>query len=307
MIVFNGDQLALEKEQDLKKEVAALRDQGIKLKIAAILFKEDVGSQLYTQLKSEVAKRVGIDYEVYTFSMTEGTDGVEKKIKQLNQDETVTGIIIQKPWRNTWVKVKGISQDKGTKAVRKAFNSWWEFLTSQIDLAKDVDGLHPNTMDAIKVNSWQQEKKVLPATAQAVMIILNQAFAQLNIDSTQQSQLNILMLGRSDIVGQPVFYELKNQGLQVRMLTRDDVDQRLASKKKFLDADVIISATGVRHLVDGRMVKEGVIMIDVGEPKPDLDFESMQNKAAFITPVPGGVGPMTVVSLLKNCVTIAAQ
>jgi methylenetetrahydrofolate dehydrogenase (NADP+) / methenyltetrahydrofolate cyclohydrolase len=307
MIVFNGDQLALEKEQDLKKEVAALRDQGIKLKIAAILFKEDAGSQLYTQLKSEVAKRVGIDYEVHTFSMTEGTDGVEKKIKQLNQDETVTGIIIQKPWRNTWVKVKGISQDKGTKAVRKAFNSWWEFLTSQIDLTKDVDGLHPNTMDAIKVNSWQQEKKVLPATAQAVMTILNQAFAQLNIDSTQQSQLNILMLGRSDIVGQPVFYELKNLGFQVRMLTRDDVDQRLASKKKFFDADVIISATGARHLVDGRMVKEGVIMIDVGEPRPDLDFESMQNKAAFITPVPGGVGPMTVVSLLKNCVTIAAQ
>ncbi len=307
MIVFNGDQLALEKEQALKKEVSALRDKGVEFKIAAILFTEDVGSQIYTQLKSDAAQRIGIEYEVHTFSMTEGTDGVEQKISQLNQDTSVTGIIIQKPWRNTWVKVKGISQDKGTKAVRKAFNSWWEFLTSLIDQAKDVDGLHPETMVFIKNNTWQQEKKVLPATAQAVMTILNQAFDQLQIDSAQQNQLNILMLGRSDIVGQPVFYELKNQGFQVKMLTRDDVDQRLGSNKKFMDADIIISATGVKHLINGEMVKEGVIVIDVGEPRPDIDFESMQNKAAFITPVPGGVGPMTVVSLLKNCVTIAAQ
>ena len=306
MIVFNGDQLALEKEQILKKEVADLRDQGIKPKIAAILFEEDAGSRLYTQLKSDAAQRVGIGYEVHTFSMKSGTDEVEQKILELNQDKTVTGIIIQKPWRNTWVQVKGISQDKGRKAVRQAFNSWWEFLTSQIDQNKDVDGLHPATMNAIKINSWQQQKRVLPATAQAVMTILSQAFVQSSINSAQQTQLNILMLGRSDIVGQPVFHELKNQGFQVKMLTRDDVDQRLSSKKQFFDADVIISATGVKHLINGEMVKKGVIIIDVGEPRPDVDFASMENKAAFITPVPGGVGPMTVVSLLKNCVTIAA-
>jgi methylenetetrahydrofolate dehydrogenase (NADP+) / methenyltetrahydrofolate cyclohydrolase len=293
MIIFDGDKLAAQQEKDLKQGVQALSDGGVKLKIAAILFSEDTGSQLYTRLKSEAAARVGIEYEVHEFSMTEGTDGVEQKLAELNEDDAVTGIIIQKPWRNTWAKVKGISQDKGTKAVRQAFNSWWGFLISKIDLVKDVDGLHPD------------QDKVLPATAKAVMTILDQAFSKLNISPAEQKQQQILILGRSDIVGQPVFHELTKQGFQVKLLTRDDVEQRSQSGKKFLDADIIVSATGVEHLVSGEMVKEGVIVIDVGEPRPDVDLESMKNKAAFITPVPGGVGPMTVISLLKNCVIIA--
>lgn len=293
MIVFDGDKLAAQMEQDLKQEVRVLRDGGVKLKIAAILFTQDAGSQLYTQLKSEAARRVGIEYEVHEFSMTAGTDEVEQKLLKLNQDDTVTGIIIQKPWRNTWAKVKGIDQTKGAKSVRQAFTSWWQFLTSKIDHAKDVDGLHP------------QQDRILPATAQAILTILNQAFTDLKISDTGQKQLQVLVLGRSDIVGQPVFRELQNRGFQVKLLTRDDVEQRLNSSKKFLDADIIISATGVKYLINGELVKKGVIVIDVGEPRPDVDLESMKNKAAFITPVPGGVGPMTVVSLLKSCVTIA--
>lgn len=304
MIIFNGDQLALELEQNLKEEVKVLQKKGVQPKIAAILFVEDKGSQLYTQLKREAATRVGIEYEVYEFSMTESIDGVEQKILELNDDESVTGIIIQKPWRKIWVEVKGIITDKGPKAVRQAFNAWWQLLTSRIDQAKDVDGLHSDTLSAVKANTWRQDGKVLPATAQAVMTILNQAFSQLNIDLTQQKQLQILVLGRSDIVGQPVFYELENQDFKVKMLTRDDVDQRLGSDKKFMDADVIVSATGVNNLISGEMVKEGLIVIDVGEPRPDVDFESMKEKAAFITPVPGGVGPMTVVCLLKSCVEL---
>lgn len=293
MIIFDGNKLAAQLEQKLRQEVEALGNLGAKLKIAAILFTEDTGSQLYTRLKSEAAARVGIEYEVHQFSMTEGTAGVEQKLVALNEDASVTGIIIQKPWRNTWAKVKGISQDKGTKAVRQAFNSWWQFLVSKIDLIKDVDGLHP------------AQSKVLSATAKAVLTILDQAFGELKISSERQLQQQVLVLGRSDIVGRPVFDELENRGFLLKMLTRDNVKQRLESNKKFLDADVIISATGVKHLVTGEMVKKGVIAIDVGEPRPDIDLESMRGKAAFITPVPGGVGPMTVVSLLKNCVTIA--
>ena len=302
MIIFNGDQLALEKEALLKSRVKEMKSQGKQPKIAAILFQEDAGSQLYTQLKSEAAQRVGIEYEVFTFSMIDGVEKVAAKVQELNRDDSVTGIIIQKPWRHTWVKTKGISQDGGPKAVRQAFNSWWGVLTTQIDLTKDVDGLHPDTLAAVKANTWQQHHRVLPATARAVITILNQAFAQLKIKEPQQ--LQVLVLGRSDIVGQPVFYELQNQGFSVKMLTRDDVKQRLKSNKKFLDADIVISATGVKHLVNGEMVKEGVILVDVGEPLPDIDFESLQEKPAFITPVPGGVGPMTVVSLLQNCLDL---
>lgn len=294
MIIFDGDQRAAQLEQKLKQEVLALVEQGTVLKIAAILFEEDAGSQLYTRLKSEAAVRVGIEYEVHQFSMSANVEQVAQKIVELNQDSTVTGIIIQKPWRNTWVKVKGINQDKGIKAVRQAFNAWWEFLTSKIELSKDVDGLHPD------------QKKILPATAKAVMTILDQAFFELKIDASKQKQLQAIILGRSDIVGQPVFAELVKKGFKVKMLTRDDVKQRLNSPKMFLDADVIISATGVEHLVTGEMVKRGAVVIDVGEPRPDADLESMNSKAAFITPVPGGVGPMTVMSLLANCVKLAS-
>lgn len=294
MIIFDGDQRAAQLEQQLQQQVQALVRQGTVLKIAAILFEEDAGSQLYTRLKSEAAVRAGIEYEVYEFSMSANVEQVAQKIVELNQDSTVTGIIIQKPWRNTWVKVKGINQDKGIKAVRQAFNAWWEFLTSKIELSKDVDGLHPD------------QKKILPATAKAVMTILDEAYLELKISTTDQLQQQIFVLGRSDIVGQPVFAELVKKGFKVKMLTRDDVKQRLNSPKMFLDADVIISATGVEHLVTGGMVKKGVIVIDVGEPRPDADLESMNSKAAFITPVPGGVGPMTVMSLLANCVKLAS-
>lgn len=305
MIIFDGDNLASTYEIILKQEVAILRAQGTKLKIAAILFAEDKGSQLYTQLKSEAAARSGIDYEVFEFSLTENIEKVEQKLQELNQDPVVTGIIIQKPWRKTWAKVKGINQTKGQKAVRLAFNAWWQFLTSRLASQKDVDGLHPSTLTTVKANTWRQQHKVLPATAKAVFTILDKAFSELKISPAQQRQQQILILGRSDIVGQPVFYELKNQGFQAKMLTQDDVSQRLNSSKKLIDADIIISATGVKHLITGEMVKEGVIIIDVGEPHPDVELKSMKAKAAFITPVPGGVGPMTVVSLLKNCVTIA--
>jgi methylenetetrahydrofolate dehydrogenase (NADP+)/methenyltetrahydrofolate cyclohydrolase len=312
MIIFNGEESAQELEQQLTAQVSLLKERGKGLKIAAILFIEDKGSQLYTALKAQAATRVGIEYEVFEFSIAKSVELVVEQIKLLNQDQSVTGIIIQKPMRKTWVKEKGIATDKSPKAIRRAFSAWWQLLTSQIKLAKDVDGLHPETLAAVKDNFWQKKGLVLPATASAVLTILQRAFAQLKIDENKQKQLQVLILGRSDIVGLPVFYELINQGFQVKLLTRDDVSQRLESGKYFTDADIIISATGVKHLITAGMMKPGAIVVDVGEPRPDVDLEStkklsIDKQPAFITPVPGGVGPMTVASLLKNCVDLVHQ
>lgn len=312
MIIFDGEQLAARLEQDLIQQVGALDKQGTQLKIAAILFTEDSGSQLYTQLKSEAAARVGIGYQVHEFSLRAGTAPIEAQLAALNQDPNITGVIIQKPTKKTWLQAKGVARDSSKKDKRRAFNAWWSFLTTLIDLKKDVDGLHPQTLSAIEKNT-RQPWQLLPATARGVMAILEKAFAQLHLDKNQQSQLRFLVLGRSDIVGQPVFYELKNRGLQVEMLGREEIKQRLMSCQKTnqpLAAEVIISATGVKHLLRSEGVAPGSIVIDVGEPRPDVDFPSIQaqppeKQPAFITPVPGGVGPMTVVSLLENCLALA--
>ncbi len=304
MIIFNGEQQAAQREKKLKLVVAKFAKQDKKLKIAAILFEEDAGSRLYTRLKREAAERVGIEYEVHTFSLEDGTSEIEKTIEQLNADPSVTGIIIQKPYRRVWSEIKGIDQTAGVKAVRQAYSSWWQFLTSLIVAEKDVDGLHPSTLEAVKNGTWQEQGRVLPATARAVLLILDEAFEKLNINTEKQKELTMFVLGRSDIVGLPVFYELTNRGYQVRLLTRDDLEQRQKAGKNVSDGDVIISATGAPNLLNAEMFKEGAIVIDVGEPKPDVQREGLENNVAFLTPVPGGVGPMTVVCLLENCVAL---
>jgi methylenetetrahydrofolate dehydrogenase (NADP+)/methenyltetrahydrofolate cyclohydrolase len=294
MMVFDGNLLAQSKEAEIARQVAGLRQQGIQLKIAAVLFTEDQGSQLYTRLKSEAAQRVGIGYQVITFSMRDAVEEVVAAIQQLNSDHQVTGIIIQKPWRSTWIDV--VAGDVA------GFDAWWHSLTSQIDQTKDVDGLHPQTLAALEHGTWQPQTQVMPATAQAVLEIIDHAKQSITIDPPTTK---VVVLGKSDILGKPLTYSLRHQGYQVEMIGSSELRQRVSSGQLLLDADVVVSSTGRHHLVTGDLVKDGVIAIDVGEPRPDIDFASVSPKAAFITPVPGGVGPMTVVCLLENAVRLA--
>ncbi|HEX7018097.1 MAG TPA: bifunctional 5,10-methylenetetrahydrofolate dehydrogenase/5,10-methenyltetrahydrofolate cyclohydrolase [Patescibacteria group bacterium] len=296
MIIFDGNKRAEEKLSALKTDVDKLVAQGKKLKIAAILYTEDIGSALYTRLKKEAAERIGIEYEVHQFSMRNGVEPVLVKIQELNADPSITGIIIQKPWRKTWVELNRLEGD--AKSISQAFNVWWQLQTSQLEISKDVDGLHPETLAAIKNGAWQTEGKVMPATAKAVLEIMGES------SPTFEGQ-RVIIVGKSDILGQPLYYELKNRGVDVEMIGSADLRQRVVDGRKLLDADIIISATGQPNLITGDLVKEGGVVIDVGEPKGDVDFASVSQKASFITPVPGGVGPMTVVCLLENCVDLS--
>ena len=294
MIKFDGYAFAQQKETQLKMQVQELAAKGVQPHVAAILFTEDAGSQLYTRLKKEAAERVGIGYSVFSFSMLSPVKTILKQIKELNYDSTITGVIIQKPWRQTWAGVQH-NPDK------QAFTDWWVTLVSEIAEKKDVDGLHPATLAAVKNGTWQSAGRVLPATARAVLEILAVALPQ----NQNLASKKIIILGKSEILGQPLFYELKNQGAAVEMLGTAELRAREQSGQKLLDADVIISSTGQPNLITGEMIKDGAVVIDVGEPRPDVDAASVASRASFLTPVPGGVGPVTIVSLLANCLTLS--
>ncbi len=316
MILFDGNALALERENKLKEKIQQ-NFSGKKLVIAAILFSEDAGSRLYTRLKGEAAARVGIEYLVHEFSLTDESEKIQTKIEELGLDPEITGIIIQKPWRKTWVKARGQAfiekiarRPDSNKLELDLYTAWWSKLTLKIHEQKDVDGLHPNIIAQIIDITWQENRKVLPATCQAVLTIFDQAFEKLSREIGLEKTQTIfngkyIILGKSDLLGIPLFYELKRQSRNVEILASKDLKQRMQSGQKLLDATVIVSATGKKGLVTSDMVSENIVVIDVGEPSPDVDFNSVSKKALFITPVPGGVGPMTVISLLENCLTLA--
>lgn len=296
MIIFDGYQAAAERETQLKPRVAAVQVQGFQPHIAAILFTEDAGSQLYTRLKREAAERVGIVYQVFEFSLHDELQTILAQLHTLNSDTAVTGIIIQKPGKQTWLNSQGTftSAEEGTRA----FQNWWQQLVSEIVISKDVDGLHPQTLQAIKEGTWQSQKYVMPATAKAVLEILKTAVG------SGLTTKKVVVLGKSDIVGKPLFYALQSQNTDVQMIGSKELNEFIEQKKYLFDYDIVISSTGRPGLITADLLKEGSVVIDVGEPKADVDRTDLETKAAFLTPVPGGVGPMTVVCLLENALRL---
>lgn len=299
MTIYNGTHKAAEIEHSLQQQVSALKEQGIAITIAAILFEEDSGSRLYTHLKGEAAARVGIEYQVHTFSLTDSVETIHRKIHELNADSAITGIIIQKPWRKTWSNYQSAGQSSA-----KDYVQWWTSLVSELSLEKDVDGLHPDTLQAIKEGTWQEQGRVLPATAQAVLTIMEDYVHETGVPL---SSYNTSIIGISDLLGRPLFFELQSRGVECELLGRKELAAKLASGEALTNSDIIVSATGVKGLITPEMIGEGSALIDVGEPRPDVDFEAVfsSGKPAFITPVPGGVGPLTIVCLLQNAIRLA--
>ena len=289
MELFNGIDFAKQREQVLKERVSQLQLQGNKVLLASIVFMEDAGSKLYTQKKLEAADRVGIEFQPVFLSLLDSKQQIINEINRLTSDPTVTGLMIQKPSKQIWLEWVGKSD----------FSEWWRALVATIRPEKDVDGLSPITQEAIAAGNWMEKGLVLPATAQAILLV----FQQVQIAKTD----SIAIIGRSDIVGLPTFYALKKLGYKPTLLGRTDFANRIASNQQLKEFDVVISATGVEHLVKGLMLKQGVILVDVGEPKPDIDRQSVENIATFLSPVPGGVGPITVVCLLENAVSLVQR
>lgn len=326
--IFNGTQLAATIELTLKDEVlhqvskqqsqygVRLQDK-FRLHIAAVLFSEDEGSVLYSNLKQQAAQRVGIQYSLHKVTIAQPVAEIITKITQLNQDTSVTGIIIQKPRRSIWALANHL--EGNPKDIKAAFDTWWQLLTSQINPTKDVDGLHPETYQAIVDGTWQTKGKVLPATVKAVCTVLEQVKnLQQSGELTQnKNKKNIVILGKSDLLGKPLHALLAHtnyvfdseQVAKVSLWGSAELQRARKQGQSLTHADILISATGVPGLITAADISKGCILIDVGEPKADFDTtsspsNSVLTKAAFLSPVPGGVGPLTVVSLLENAVDL---
>lgn len=301
MIIFDGYAFAATKEIALQQDIEHLQKQGTRLVITAILFLEDAGSRLYTRLKQEAAQRVGIEYRVIEHRLSDPVASIQTTVDRLNADTTVTGIIIQKPRRSTWVAATGQVYASRVEEQR-AYTAWWHSLTERIALHKDVDGLHPLTLQAIANATWKQQGMVLPATCQAVLDILHQA----EVLPVKEQSLKVLVIGKSDILGLPLAAELQNLGATVTNVGSAGYRTLLSESEQLTQFDVIVSATGVPRLLNNSTaVKPGVVLVDVGEPLPDIELHAFSQAARFITPVPGGVGPVTVVSLLENAINLA--
>lgn len=263
---------AAEKTEKLKEE------KGIIPKLCVLLVGEDPASQVYVRNKEKACAEVGIESEV--FCLPASTD--EKKaidlVRALNKDKKTHGVLVQLPLP------KGIN-------AQNVFN--------EVSPAKDVDGLHPINLGKLLKG---EDPLFIPCTPQGII--------ELVLSTGQEIKgKEAVVVGRSNIVGKPVALLLLQRHATVTLCHSRTRDLGEVTRR----ADILVASVGSPRIIHGDMVKEGSIIIDVGVNRVegklvgDVDFEAAREKAAFITPVPGGVGPMTIAMLLKNTLLAAGR
>lgn len=267
--IIDGKKLAEKHEEALKKQIETLFERP---RLAAILIGEDPSSVLYVNLKEKKAQELGIEFEKYLIPVRTKFNDVAQLVMSLNGPEGPHGVMIQLP------VPKDFLQEHSS-----------EELLQLIDPEKDVDGL-------------TGKGPFLPAAVGAIVSMIKD-------EGIEVRGKKAVVVGASDLVGKPAAEELRKLGGIVEICDRQT--ENLAEKTK--TAEILVTATGVPRLITGEMVKTGVVVIDVGAEKVDgrvvgdVDFESVYPKASKITPVPGGVGPLTVVSLLENVVKLTGD
>lgn len=252
-MIIDGKLIAAQRLEDLRLKIQGLQ---IRPKLVAVLVGNDPASETYVKMKAKRAQEIGIGFEVVRD---------EKLISKLNQDKSVTGIIVQLPL---------------------PANLDSEKILQTIDPKKDVDGL-------------TGKSQFLPATVKAVLIAIEKGFGR-SLDFFQSLGMTVVVVGQGKLVGKPLADYLEKQGVNV---IRCDINTRDLSVVT-RHSDVLVVATGVSNLIKAEMVKPGAIVIDCGAPKAEVDSEAYKIAGSY-TPVPGGIGPLTVASLLENTVEAA--
>lgn len=262
-LVSNNIKEALKKQIELKKR---------KYGLAIIQIANDEASNVYIKQKEKLCNELNINFYHVKFDINESQINIETKIKELNDNLDIDGIIIQLP-------------------IPKEFDK--KCLVNLINPLKDIDGL----TDMNKIKLINNEPCLIPCTPLGIVELLK----YYNIDVSGK---NVVIVGRSDLVSKPLFNLLLNMDATVTIC-----HSKTNNLKEFTkNADILISATGKKHLIQQNMVKENSVIIDVGITREngilygDVDFENVKNKVSYITPVPGGVGPMTVIMLIKNLI-----
>lgn len=269
--ILDGKQIAKDYRQGLQNQVEALKEKGFTPKLSVILVGNDGASQSYVRSKKKAAEKIGMISEIVHLEETATEEEVLNELNRLNNDDSVSGILVQVPLP------KQVSEQKILEAINPD---------------KDVDGFHPINIGKLYID----EQTFVPCTPLGIMEILKHA----DIDLEGK---NAVVIGRSHIVGQPVSKLLLQKNASVTILHSRSKD--MASYLK--DADVIVSAVGKPGLVTKDVVKEGAVIIDVGNTpdengklKGEVDYDAVKEIAGAITPVPGGVGPLTITMVLNN-------
>ena len=283
--VFAGRQLAALRLESLQ---TAIKKVGCQPQILSFYVQEDPGSVLYTSKKSTKAKDVGIDFIGYSFSFGDNPIKIKTFINEQIALYPRAGVMVQKPTRKHYQEFF----DQHHLPVSLSFTQWWSHLLACIPPERDLDGLTPETQERLALG---QPVVCLPATVKAVL----SAVSQFDLSTKK-----ILIIGISDLLGRPLTAYWRSQGLDVTLVGQRGLARLLTQNGHLRNYDVIVSATGQPGIITGDLITDGVILVDVGEPKGDIEQESVKGKAAFLTPVPGGIGPMTIVCLLENALTL---
>jgi methylenetetrahydrofolate dehydrogenase (NADP+)/methenyltetrahydrofolate cyclohydrolase len=282
MEILDGKKLSNVIKEEIREAVSLRKEQGLKTPhLAAVLVGNDGASLTYVGSKVRSCEQVGFQSTLIRLEDTISEEVLLDKIKELNQDESLDGYIVQLPLP------KNIDEEKILLAV---------------DPDKDVDGFHPTNFGRMALDM----ESFIPATPFGIIEMLKRY-------KIPTSGKHCVVIGRSHIVGRPISILMSQKGAagDATVTLTHSKTKNLAELT--LEADIIVSALGVPDFLKADMVKEGVVIIDVGitrvvdesHPKGyvikgDVDFEKVSEKASFITPVPGGVGPMTIAMLLKN-------
>ena len=277
---LDGKACAENVEANLKERISSLKSKGVNPHLVVIIVGEDPASKIYVGAKERACERLGIVSTRHSLTANASEIELRDLLSKLNADDAVHGILVQSPLPDDLDELG---------------------LTDMIDPNKDVDGFHPVNLGRLVQGRMDGH---LPCTPAGVMRMLEWANVDLN-------GKRAVVIGRSRIVGMPLSLMLAAKGSNA---TVSIVHSRTENIKELsLKADIIISALGIPEFIKENMVKQGVVVIDVGITrvvdktnskgyviKGDVDFKNVSKKASYITPVPGGVGPMTIAMLLKN-------
>lgn len=277
-IVLDGKQLAKKVRQELKEKVDEMKQRGILPKLAVIMVGEDSASKIYVKNKSKACEELGIDYEEYLLKEDITIEELKDLIHSLNEKKEIHGILLQSP----------IPRHLN---INEAFR--------EIAPNKDVDGFNPINVGKLCLG----QDTFVSCTPFGIIKILEEY--QIPIEGK-----HVVILGRSNIVGKPLIQCMLNKNATVTICHSKTENIEEYTKQ----ADILIVAIGKQRFVTKNMVKEGATVIDVGINRTnegklcgDVDFEEVEKVASYITPVPGGVGPMTIAMLMNNVVKSAKK
>ena len=276
MNIIDGKAVALNVKNQVKLECEALKEKGITPGLAVIIVGDDPASQVYVRNKEKACEECGFHSVKYALDANTTQQELNALIDELNNDDSINGILCQLP----------LPSHLDDKEV-----------INRIDPIKDVDAFHPVNVGAIMIGDYN----FLPCTPAGVMELIHSTGVELEGKKA-------VVMGRSNIVGKPMEMLLLHENATVEITH---------SKTKNLseitsEADILVAAVGKAKFVKADMVKQGAVVIDVGMDRDensklcgDVDFEDVKEKCSYITPVPGGVGPMTIAMLMKNTLTAA--